>query len=451
MKHPSGLNGTIDVLADVDIEGSLSIVGPIFITSIDSPTVGGPLLIGATNAGTITIGNTANTTSITMISNTFTIGTDADTTAFTVNSDVITIGDTPNTNTLEIMGNVLTSTTAGRLTTVDPPILGVYPATPSALSLGVALAQIIDIGSDPTTELVRIRNNDLVINAPNNTTSLDVPTPGVGSIMNLGLGAATMNIGSNATTITIGGTSSTVNIMGLLNAIQTTNTQIKDTLIDINQGGNAASIALQGGAGLNIMSSDGVPVPVNPAINPAGYMRTDSTGTFFEFKPPQNANTITLNATSGNIVINQSLSTTSNPTFVGLNLVNSGVAPLSLTNLVIGTNERTITTTLGGIGPLATFTTVANRAYMIKVSTIYKVTAVSPNPVGYSTETETFAFYTTDTNLISNLTGVSVVDQSFVAPATQVNITATGNGTSTLTLTGNQAGEYTLKIDILIV
>lgn len=84
-------------------------------------------------------------------------------------------------------------------------------------------------------------------------------------------GGGALNIDSDI--VNIGRVSGTVNIYGALNSIQTTNTEIKDTLITLNKGGTAGSGGLSG-------------FEIEEAAAITGYVKTNSSRDSWMFKAP---------------------------------------------------------------------------------------------------------------------------------------------------------------------
>jgi hypothetical protein len=112
-----------------------------------------------------------------------------------------------------------------------------------------------------------------------NVSNIDNPN----GVLNIGSNAETINIGSNSNndnkTINIGGPNDVVNIMGSLNSVQTTNTEIKDKLITLNQG--AVGSCQSGLSGFQIRDNDD---------NNAGYIVLDVSSNSYLIKAPQNEN-----------------------------------------------------------------------------------------------------------------------------------------------------------------
>lgn len=101
------------------------------------------------------------------------------------------------------------------------------------------------------------------------------------SIINIGCSSIdnTINIGSNSgsSIINIGYIGDTVNIIGSLNYIQSTNLQIFNKIIQINEGATVNGTARY--AGINIKDNN---------LDNAGYILTSNTGNYFILKAPEN-------------------------------------------------------------------------------------------------------------------------------------------------------------------
>ena len=147
-----------------------------------------------------------------------------------------------------------------------------------------------------------------------NTTNIDTAS-------DLGIGASSSSItigsGINGCVITIGGPNDVINLIGKTNNIQTTNSQISNKTITLNEGET----------GNNQSGSCGIQIRDNSTDN-QGYILTDSTSTQFLLKPPQNANIFKITSTpSDNYDLSTVLSTN--------NLINSSLTSYSTTTQTI--------------------------------------------------------------------------------------------------------------------
>lgn len=120
-----------------------------------------------------------------------------------------------------------------------------------------------------------------------NSSSLDVTAT---------VGTDILNIGAlNADVINIGNPASVVNIQGTVNNVQTTNLNVTDSLITINDGGPASS---GGGSGFE----------VEEAGVATGYVKVSSDRNKWSFKAPAKAGEIELDPpATGTLTINQAL------------------------------------------------------------------------------------------------------------------------------------------------
>ena len=138
-----------------------------------------------------------------------------------------------------------------------------------------------------STTIPNLQNNFLVKTGDTMIGTLSVNTIDTTGILNIGQNASTIYIGSgninDKKTITIGSGSDVVNILGKTNYIQSTNTQIKDANIILNQGS----------VGNNTSGNSGILIYDNGNEN-QGYITTSLDSTQFIFKPPQNGTIFTL-------------------------------------------------------------------------------------------------------------------------------------------------------------
>lgn len=103
-----------------------------------------------------------------------------------------------------------------------------------------------------------------------------------------------INIGtSNTTTLNLGNDGTTINMLGILNTINTTNTDVKDKLVTLNKGGLAATAFDSG-------------IEFEENSNITAYIKTSGDRNGFIMKAPNTSGIITLSGGSNNITIDQS-------------------------------------------------------------------------------------------------------------------------------------------------
>jgi hypothetical protein len=152
---------------------------------------------------------------------------------------------TPANKAGDIMGP---TTFTGQVTTSN-----VDSAAAGTLNLGATNAQTVNIGTAATTQIINV------------------------------------GTGSGVTTINLGGAGDTVNIAGTLVSVNTTNTNVTDTLITLNKGGAAASGGMSG-------------IEIEEGGVITGYAKTSSSRLAWAFHAPASAGTITLTpSTAGSI------------------------------------------------------------------------------------------------------------------------------------------------------
>ncbi len=132
----------------------------------------------------------------------------------------------------------------------------------------------------PITSIEAGPSGTLSLGSTNDTDILNLGISNTVQEIHIGTGTAvdTINIGTGAgaTTINLGSNGDSINLFGDVTYIQVEDLQVADKNITVNKDGGAASAGL---AGINIEEDDN---------EQAGYMRTTSNRTGFEFKAPNN-------------------------------------------------------------------------------------------------------------------------------------------------------------------
>lgn len=112
--------------------------------------------------------------------------------------------------------------------------------------------------------------------------------------------STTINIGTDeATVINIGRTGATVNIIGTIAYVQSTNTQITDSLITLNKGGAAASA---GGSGLEFEENSSI----------TGYIKIHSDRNSFKLLAPNTAGIVTITPGASGFTLDDTIAKSSN-------------------------------------------------------------------------------------------------------------------------------------------
>ncbi|HBL98919.1 TPA: hypothetical protein DDZ86_04740, partial [Candidatus Dependentiae bacterium] len=181
------------------------------------------------------------------------------------------------------------------------------------------------------------------------------------NIINLGTGnlVSALNIGSGAgaTTITIGGPSDTVNIGGVLTWIKTTGLEVTDKLVTINKGGIVAS---GNNAGIEIEEGGVI----------TAYADTSNNRNSWVLKAPATTGVVTITPGASGFALNQGVSITDSPVFVGLTLlgmsvpgvVHNNAAGLLSSSLITGSDITAATITND---KLATVSSASNNSYIV--------------------------------------------------------------------------------------
>jgi hypothetical protein len=223
---------------------------------------------------------------------------------------------------------------------------------------------------------------------------------------------ATINIGTgdsvNGKTINIGGTKSSINIQGDVTWVNTTNTQIKDTLITLNKGGAEAVDC-------------GIEFEQNSNVD--GYIKTNATASGFSLKAPASSNLLEIGMESGisinNVITisqtsNIGFGTASNSSYM-FHVQNSNAPSVmfeSLSNDTPTIHLKNSNATWQVFGPVSDSNNALQVAHYDKTNDTWSssfITVLNDGRVGLGLDVPEYAL---DVNGVINATGVLVNGQA---------------------------------------
>ena len=207
------------------------------------------------------------------------------------------------------------------------------------------ITNLQNAGYQTSTQVNNIVSSSLVNYLPKSnpsiTGTLNCNSIDTSSDMGIGANANSITIGTgiNGCVINIGGPNDVINIKGQTNSIQTTNSQISNKTLTLNENE----------VGNNQSGSCGILIRDNSTEN-QGYILTDNTSTQFLLKPPQNSNIFTVTSTPTNNydlatvlftnnLLNNALTSYSNTTQVNslISTATSGLQNATQVNSLIST------------------------------------------------------------------------------------------------------------------
>ena len=225
----------------------------------------------------------------------------------------------------------------------------IFKITENQLNNTQSLINIILSTKIPTLYVDNINsnyNNNIQIN--NNLlfdSLLGIDTiQGSNTVLNIGYSNAnTINIGMQGNQIiNIGSIGDVVNIQGDLTYINSTELQVSDKRIYLNEG----TFQLQTARGAGIIIKDGNLISDITTLQNYGYILVSSTGNFYNIKAPENSYYLStpILTTNSNILIDQGDQTINGNLLLTNNkIIDNTVQPFNIQNILnIGTNNSTI-------------------------------------------------------------------------------------------------------------
>ena len=180
-----------------------------------------------------------------------------------------------------------------------------------------------------------LSNVFLPINNPSVTGVLNVNEIDCNDVLKIGENATTIFLGStqnnDSKVINLGGPNDTVNIIGSLNSVKTTNTQISNKTITLNEGE----------VGNNQSSACGFLIRDNDNDN-QGYITTNSDSTKFLIKPPQNNNIYGIGTVSGFYDLTTKLYVDTHDSALQSNITNLLNQVTNVNNEISGINSNVV-------------------------------------------------------------------------------------------------------------
>lgn len=202
------------------------------------------------------------------------------------------------------------------VSTNTPDTLVLRDGSGSFSAEGVTASSVATGGLTATGETVLsgilYANGGIEASTTRGTDTLNIGTTASTHTINVGSGSSVSEInvgtGSGTTTINLGGSGDTVYIAGTLNCVTRNDMNVADKLITLNNGGAAES-------------ADGAGVQIQEDGSNVAYIKTSSPdrGSWL-LKAPATDGVVTITPGESGFTINQGVSSTSSPSFVGLTL-----------------------------------------------------------------------------------------------------------------------------------